>query len=130
MDIRPVRTEADYRAALKAIASYFDQEPEAGTEDADHLEVMLALIQGYEARNCPIDPPDPVEAIKFRMEQQVLSVKDMEPFIGQPNRVVEVLSHKRPLTLRMIRRIHHGLGIPAEVLIQPSGGDENFVLAP
>ena len=128
MDIRPIRTDADYKAALKAVSPYFDQEPAAGTEDADRFEVMLTLIQGYEAKHHPIDPPDPIEAIKFRMEQQDLSVKDLEPFIGQSNRVYEVLSRKRPLTLRMIRRIHAGLGIPAEVLINPSRDDEGFVL--
>lgn len=128
MDIRPIRTDADYKAALKAVSPYFDQEPAAGTEDADRFEVMLTLIQGYEAKHHPIDPPDPIEAIKFRMEQQDLSVKDLEPFIGQSNRVYEVLSRRRPLTLRMIRRIHAGLGIPAEVLINPSRDDEGFVL--
>jgi HTH-type transcriptional regulator/antitoxin HigA len=128
MDIRPIRTDADYQAALKAVSPYFDQEPAAGTEDADRFEVMLTLIQGYEAKHHPIDPPDPIEAIKFRMEQQDLSVKDLEPFIGQSNRVYEVLSRRRPLTLRMIRRIHAGLGIPAEVLINPSRDDEGFVL--
>jgi HTH-type transcriptional regulator/antitoxin HigA len=128
MDIRPIRTEAEYKDALKAVSPYFDQEPGAGTEDADRFEVMLALIQVYEAKNYPIDPPDAIEAIKFRMEQQGLSVKDLEPFIGQLNRVYEVLNHKRPLTLRMIRRIHEGLGIPAEVLIR-AADDERFALA-
>ena len=128
MDIRPIRTEADYQAALKTVSPYFDQEPKSGTEDADRFEVMLALIQAYEAKNHPIDPPDAIEAIKFRMEQQGLSVKDLEPFIGQMNRVYEVLNHKRPLTLRMIRRIHQGLGIPAEVLIQ-AGADERIEFA-
>jgi HTH-type transcriptional regulator/antitoxin HigA len=88
---------------------------------------MLALIQVYEAKHHPIDPPDPIEAIKFRMEQQGLSVKDLEPYIGQLNRVYEVLNYKRPLTLRMIRGIHDGLGIPAEVLIRAN--DERFAFA-
>jgi len=127
MEIRPIRTDTDYKAALKAVSPYFDHEPEIGTEDADRFEVMLALIQVYEAKNYPIDPPDPIEAIKFRMEQQGLSVKDLEPYIGQLNRVYEVLNYKRPLTLRMIRRIHDGLGIPAEVLIRAN--DERFALA-
>lgn len=130
MDIRPIRTEADYQAALKAVAPFFDEEPIAGSDDADRFEVLLALIQLFEAKNYPIDPPDPIEAIKFRMEQQGLSVKDLEPFIGQSNRVYEVLSQKRPLTLRMIRRIHEGLGIPAEVLIRASvPEDERFAFA-
>jgi|SRR5688572_8467796 HTH-type transcriptional regulator/antitoxin HigA len=128
MDIRPIRTEADYKAALKAVSPYFDREPAPGTEDADRFEVLLALIQSYESKNHPIDPPDAIEAIKFRMEQQGLSAKDLEPFIGQLNRVYEVLNHKRPLTLRMIRRIHKGLGIPAEVLIQTEN-DDKFSLA-
>lgn len=124
MDVRPIRTESDYKAALKAVSPYFDKEPAPGSEASDHFEVMLALIQVYEARHHPIDPPDPIEAIKFRMDQQGLTVKDLEPFIGQLNRVYEVLARKRPLTLRMIRRIHEGMGIPAEVLIQ-----ENEVIA-
>ena len=128
MDIRPIRTEADYKATLKAVSPYFDQEPAPGTEDADRFEVLLALIQSYESKTHPIDPPDAIEAIKFRMEQQGLSAKDLEPFIGQLNRVYEVLNHKRPLTLRMIRRIHKGLGIPAEVLIQTEN-DDKFSLA-
>jgi HTH-type transcriptional regulator/antitoxin HigA len=128
MDIRPIRTEADYKAALKAVSPYFDQEPALGTDEADRFEVLLALIQAYESKHHPIDPPDAIEAIKFRMEQQGLSAKDLEPFIGQLNRVYEVLNHKRPLTLRMIRRIHKGLGIPAEVLIQTEN-DEKFSLA-
>lgn len=127
MDIRPIRTDADYQAALKAVSPYFDQEPEAGTDAADRFEVLLALIQVYEEKHHPIDPPDPIEAIKFRMEQQGLTVKDLEPYIGQSNRVYEVLNHKRPLTLRMIRKIHSGLGIPAEVLIHASE-DSRFAL--
>ena len=118
MDIRPIRSEADYKAALKAVAPYFDNEPKAGSAKADHFEVLLTLIQAYEAKRHPILPPDPVEAIKFRMEQEGLSAKDLEPMIGRSNRVYEVLNHKRSLTLAMIWKLHKGLGIPAEVLIQ------------
>jgi len=125
MNIRPIRTEADYKAALKAISLYFDQEPEAGTGDADRFEIMLALIQVYEAKHHAIDPPDAIEAIKFRMEQLALSAKDLEPFIGRSNRVYEVLGRKRSLTLEMIRRLHAGLGISAEVLIY---NDDRFAL--
>jgi len=117
MNIRPIHNEADYQAALKAASSYFDNEPEPGTEDADHFEVLLTLIQAYESRHFPIGLPDPIDAIKFRMEQSGLAIKDLEPMIGKTNRVYEVLNRKRPLTLPMIRRLHRGLGIPAEVLV-------------
>ncbi len=95
-----------------------ERDPALGTPQGDRLDMLATLVQAYEARHFPIDPPDAVEAIKFRMEQQGLSVKDLEAFIGRPNRVYEVLNRKRPLTLQMIRRLHGGLGIPAEVLIR------------
>ncbi|HSV46336.1 MAG TPA: transcriptional regulator [Ramlibacter sp.] len=117
MDIRPIHTESDYRAALKQASAYFDAEPDPGTPQADHFEILLALIQAWEARHFPIALPDPIEAIKFRMEQSGLMIKDLEPMIGRSNRVYEVLNRKRPLTLSMIRRLHRGLGIPAEVLV-------------
>jgi HTH-type transcriptional regulator / antitoxin HigA len=117
MNIRPIHNEADHQAALKAVSSYFDNEPEPGTEDADRFEVLLTLIQAYESRHFPVGLPDPIEAIKFRMEQSGLAIKDLEPMIGRTNRVYEVLNRKRPLTLPMIRRLHRGLGIPAEVLV-------------
>jgi HTH-type transcriptional regulator/antitoxin HigA len=117
MDIRPIHTQADHTAALKQIAALMESDPEPGTPDGDRLDILVTLVQAYEAKHMPISPPDPVEAIKFRMEQSGLSVKDLEPIIGKSNRVYEVLSRKRPLTLGMIRRLHHSLGIPAEVLI-------------
>ena len=117
MDIRPIHNEADYKAALAAASAYFDNEPEPGTEDADRFEILLTLIQSWESKHFPVDLPDPIEAIKFRMEQSGLAIKDLEPMIGRPNRVYEVLNKKRPLTLAMIRRLHRGLGIPAEVLV-------------
>ena len=117
MNIRPIHNDADYKAALKVVSFYFDNEPEPGTEDADCFEVLLTLIQAYESRHFPIGLPDPIEAIKFRMEQSGLAIKDLEPMIGKTNRVYEVLNRKRPLTLPMIRRLHRGLGIPAEVLV-------------
>ena len=117
MDIRPIHSDADYKAALKAASAYFDNEPEPGTEDADRFEILLALIQAWENKHFPVEMPDPIEAIKFRMEQSGLAIKDLEPMIGRTNRVYEVLNKKRPLTLAMIRRLHHGLGIPAEVLV-------------
>ena len=117
MQLKPIRTEADYAAALLAVAPYFDHEPQAGSDEADQFEVLLLLIEHYEASHYPIAPPDPVEAIRFRMEQAGLTPKDLEPMIGRLNRVYEVLTRKRPLTLPMIRRLHAGLGIPAESLI-------------
>lgn len=117
MNIRPIHTPADYKAALKDVSALIDRDPAPSTPQGDRLDVLTTLIQAYEARHFPIDAPDPVEAIKFRMEQQGLSVKDLEPIIGQSNRVYEVLNRKRPLTLAMIRRLHSNLGIPAEVLI-------------
>jgi HTH-type transcriptional regulator / antitoxin HigA len=117
MDIRPIHNDADYRAALKTASAYFDDEPEAGTEDADRFEILITLIEAWESKHFPLQMPDPIEAIKFRMEQSGLAIKDLEPMIGRPNRVYEVLNKKRPLTLAMIRRLHRGLGIPAEVLV-------------
>ena len=119
MDIRPIHSDADYRAALKTASAYFDHEPEPGSEAADHFEVLLTLIQAWEAKHFAIGLPDPIDAIKFRMEQSGLAIKDLEPMIGRSNRVYEVLNRKRPLTLSMIRRLHRGLGIPAEVLVAP-----------
>ncbi|WP_298927366.1 transcriptional regulator [uncultured Ramlibacter sp.] len=119
MDIRPIRTDADYQAALKAASAYVDQEPAAGSEDADRFELLLTLVQAWEAKHFALNLPDPIDAIKFRMEQSGLAIKDLEPMIGRSNRVYEVLSRKRPLTLSMIRRLHRGLGIPAEVLVAP-----------
>ena len=117
MNIRPIHSESDYRAALKQVSAYFDHEPEPGSDEGDRFEILAALIETYEARHFPIELPDPIEAIKFRMEQSGLSIKDLEPMIGKANRVYEVLNRKRPLTLAMIRRLHQGLGIPADVLV-------------
>lgn len=117
MDIRPIRTDADYRAALAEVSPLFDRDLEPGTPEGDRFDVLVTLIEAYERRHFPVDAPDPVEAIKFRMEQQGLTAKDLEPMIGRLNRVYEVLAHRRPLTLAMIRRLHSQLGIPAESLI-------------
>lgn len=117
MDIQPIRTESDYRAALRQVSTLMEADPEPGTPDGDRLDILATLVQAYEARHLPIGAPDPIEAIKFRMEQSGLTVRDLEPIIGRSNRVYEVLNHKRPLTLAMIRRLHRSLGIPAEVLI-------------
>lgn len=120
MEIKPIRTEADNRAALAEISKLMASDPELGTPDGDRLDVLVTLVQAFEARHYPIGPADPIEAIKFRMEQQGLTVHDLEPMIGRSNRVYEVLSRRRPLTLPMIRRLHEQLGIPAECLIGPA----------
>ena len=117
MNIHPIRTKADYKRALREVSAYFDNEPEPGTEDADRFEILATLVEAYEAKHFPIEAPDPIEAIRFRMEQGGLTVKDLVPSIGRPNRVYEVLNRKRGLTLEMIRNLHRNLGIPAESLI-------------
>lgn len=117
MDIRPIHNEADYKAALARLEQLMDAQP--GTEEGDELEVLAALIEVYEEKHYPIALPDPIEAIRFRMDQQGLTQKDLEPYIGHSGRVSEVLNRKRTLTLPMIRRLHEGLGIPLESLIQP-----------
>lgn len=119
MEIRPIRTESDYKAALKVVSRLVELDPDIDTPEGDQLDVLTILIQAYEAKNFPIDLPDPIEAIKFRMEQAGLTAKDLEPMIGRRNRVYEILNRKRPLTLTMIWKLHTGLGIPAENLIQP-----------
>ncbi|CRY53734.1 Antitoxin HigA [Yersinia intermedia] len=119
MIIRPIRNEEDYRAALKAVSPLFDHEPEPNTPEGDFLEVMIVLIEAYEQKHFPVDLPDPVEAIKFRMEQSCLSAKDLMPAIGRSNRVYEILNRKRSLTLPMIWKLHTLFGIPAESLIKP-----------
>jgi HTH-type transcriptional regulator/antitoxin HigA len=96
MEIRPIHTDADYRAVLREVSAYFENEPEPGTPDGDRFEVLVTLVEAYEAKHFPIDLPDPVEAIKFRMEQAGLAPKDLVPAIGRLNRVYEILNHKRP----------------------------------
>lgn len=120
MDIKPIHNEADYKAALSAVSPYFENEPKPGSAEGDFFEVMLALIGAYEAKAFPIDLPDPIEAINFRMEQLGIAPKDLQPMIGQTNRVYEVLTGKRSLTIGMIRKLNASLGIPAECLIKPS----------
>jgi HTH-type transcriptional regulator / antitoxin HigA len=117
MNIRPIRTASDHQAALRELSGYFNHEPEPGTDEGDRFEVLATLVEAYEARLFPIAAPDPIEAIRFRMEQGGLTVKDLVPSLGQPNRVYEVLNGKRGLTITMIRNLHRNLGIPAESLI-------------
>lgn len=117
-DLKPIRSEADYDIALGEVERLWGAK--AGTPEGDRLDVLATLIDVYEAEHHPMDPPDPVEAIKFRMEQQGLSRKDLEPLIGTRTRVAEVLNRRRSLSIGMIRRLHDRLGISAEVLIRPS----------
>ena len=116
MEIKPIRTKADYRAVLKEIEALMSAR--AGTPEGERLDVLVTLVEAYEKKHYHFDLPDPVEAIKFRMEQMALGPKDLVPMIGQINRVYEILNRKRPLTLQMIRRLHRELGIPAESLIK------------
>src|SRR5215468_9719282 len=118
IEVRPIRTKDDHDAALKDVERLWGAK--AGTREGDRLDVLATLIDAYEAEHYPIDPPDPVEAIKFRMEQQGLTRRDLEQIIGTRTRIAEVLNRKRGLSIGMIRRLHERLGIPAEVLIQPS----------
>lgn len=115
MDIRPIRSKADHRAALAEIERLMDAAK--GTPEGDKLDVLVTLVEAYERRHMPMPLPDPIAAIKFAMEQKGLSPKDLEPMIGRSNRVYEILAGKRSLTLPMIRRLHEGLGIPLESLI-------------
>ena len=117
MNIRPIKTDADYRAALKEVEILMMAAPD--TPEGEKLDVMVTLIEAYEAKHFPMELPDPVEAIKFEMGRRGLTVKDLEPMIGKSNRIYEILNRKRSLTLKMIWRLHEGLGIPAESLIKP-----------
>ncbi|KAA5600462.1 helix-turn-helix domain-containing protein [Blastochloris sulfoviridis] len=117
-DVKPIRTDADHAAALAEIERLWGAE--SGTPAGDRLDVLATLIDAYEAARFPMDPPDPIDAILFRLEQQGLSRKDLEPMIGSRARVAEVLNRKRSLSIEMIRRLHAGLGISAAVLIRPT----------
>ena len=119
--LKPIRNDNEYEAALAEASYFIDHEPAPKSKKADRFEVLLMLIESYEAKHYPIDLPDPIEAIKFRMDQAGLRPKDLQPMIGGLNRVYEILNRKRPLTLKMIWKLHSMLGIPAESLIQQSG---------
>ncbi len=121
-ELKPIRTKADYERALAEVEHLWGAR--SGTPEGDRLDILATLIDAYETEHYPMDPPDPVEAIKFRMEQQGLSRKDLEPLIGTRTRVAEVLNRKRGLSIGMIRRLHDHLGISAEVLIRPSRKDK------
>jgi HTH-type transcriptional regulator/antitoxin HigA len=116
--IKPIRNEKDLKKALARIDVLIDSK--RGTPEYDELEVLSTLVEAYEERHHPIDPPDPVEAIKFRMEQMGIKQSDLAPYMGGRNRVSEVLSRKRPLSLRMIRNLHKHFHIPSDSLIGTS----------
>ncbi len=118
MNIKPIKTKADHRAALKEIETLMMAR--LNTPEGERLDVLVTLVEAYERKHYAIDLPDPVEAIRFVMEQRGLSVKDLVPMIGGTNRIYEVLNRKRPLSLKMIWRLHKSLGIPAESLIRPA----------
>ena len=122
MDVHPIRDDEDHARALKQVERLWGADPD--TPEGESLEVLVTLVDAYEARHHTIDLPDPIQAIRFRMEQQGLTRADLEPLIGGRGRVSEVLSGKRSLSLRMIRRLHEHLDIPAAVLIQPPDQDE------
>lgn len=115
MKIKPIKTEKDYQEGLKEIKKLWDAEPDTPT--GHRLEIIMALVESYENNHYPIDPPDPVEAIKFRMEQQGLNQNDLAEYLGGKSRVSEILHRKRQLTINMIRKLHKGLGIPLESLL-------------
>ncbi|MGV3722034.1 MAG: helix-turn-helix domain-containing protein [Actinomycetota bacterium] len=116
MLLRPVRTEADYDLALGEIERLFDAVPD--TPEGDRLEVLTTLVEAYERRHHPVPAPDPIEAVLYHMESRGLTRRDLEPYLGSRARVAEVLNRRRPLSIEMIRRLHAGLGLPAEVLIR------------
>ncbi len=117
MEIKPIKTEADHDAALAEIEALLGSEP--GTAEYDRLKVLSILVESYEDEQYPIPLPDPIEAIEYHMESRGLTRRDLEPYIGTRARVSEILNRRRPLTLKMMRALEAGLGIPAEILIQP-----------
>jgi HTH-type transcriptional regulator/antitoxin HigA len=121
-NLKPIHTEADHAAAMVELALLWGAK--SGTPEGERLDVLATLIDAYEAKHHAVDPPDPIEAIRFWMVQQGLSRKDLEPMIGPRNRVAEVLNGKRKLSIQMIRKLHEHLGVPAEVLIRPASADK------
>ena len=117
MDIKPIKTEADYEAALREVERLWGAT--YGSSEGDKLDVWVTLIEAYEQKHYPIPPPDPIEAICHHMESQGLSLRDLEPYLGSGVRVSEILNRKRALSLKMIRKLHKGLGISADILVQP-----------
>lgn len=126
MDIHPIHTDEAHRSALREIEMLMSAE--AGTAEGDKLDILVTLVEAWERKHFPLELPDPIEAIKFRMEQTGMTPKDLQPMIGSRNRVYEVLNRKRGLTLPMIRKLHAGLGIPVESLIKEAGGSARLIL--
>ena len=118
MNVKPIKDESDYDAALAEVAGLMDAQPD--TPEGDRLDVLVTLLEAYEEKHWRVSPPDPIEAIKARMQQRGLTRRDLEKVLGSKSRVSEVMNRKRPLTMEMIRRLHSKLGIPAESLIQPT----------
>ena len=117
MEIKPIKTESDYEAALKEIEKLWGSS--YGSPEGDKLDVLVTLVEAYEEEHSPIPPPDPIEAILHYMENEGLSEQDLEPYLGSHPCVSEVLNRQRSLSLDMIRKLHSGLGIPADILVQP-----------
>ncbi|HEY0833636.1 MAG TPA: transcriptional regulator [Azospirillum sp.] len=117
MDVTPIKTDTDFRAALAGIERLWDAEPE--TQEGDRLDILMTLVEAYERRHHPMPPAAPIAAIKFMMEQRGMTRADLEPNIGSSGRVSEVLNRRRALSVSMIRRLSEELRIPAEILIQP-----------
>ncbi len=115
MHIKRIKSEADYITAIKKIESLWGAEPDTARDD--NLDILITLVDAYESEHHPIDPPDPIDAIKFRMEQYGIARKDLEPYIGSRGRVSEVLNRKRELSIKMIRELHENLRIPLESLV-------------
>lgn len=121
MNIRPIRNEIDYDRALDRVDFLMDLDPDMGTKESDELEILVMLIEKYEEKAWAISEPDPIEAIKYRMEQMQLKQKDLVPYIGNKSKVSEVLNRKIGLSLNMVYNLSRGLHLPLELLIQPSG---------
>ncbi len=119
-NVRPIKTEADYDWALKEIARYFDREPNPGSPEGDRFDVLAALIEGYEAKRWPIDPPDAVEAIRFRMQLSGWGQADLARLLGSRSRASEIMTRKRPLTMQQASKLHREWDIPADVLLYPT----------
>jgi HTH-type transcriptional regulator/antitoxin HigA len=117
--IRPLRSEADYDAALQEIERYFENEPKPGTPEADRFDLLALIIEDYERKHCPIDPPEPIDAIRYRMETGGYTQADLGRLLGSRQRASDILTRKRPLTMRMAWKLHREWGIPAEALIAP-----------
>lgn len=116
MELKPIKTENDYELALKRLDEIFDAKP--GSKEGDELEILALIIEDYEDKNYPIDPPDPIEAIKFRMEQMNMNQTDLADIIGHKSRASEILNKKRKLTLTMIRKLNKRLNIPTAILVK------------